>query len=87
MKDGAFAVLPADALAGLETLELFFASTNLPVAYGTPSVAQGAPLVRLPLSETNLIFHAIAAKPGEGFVFDPAALPPTGAGPVAAVRD
>ena len=34
------AVLPADALAGLETLELFFASTNLPVAYGTPSVAR-----------------------------------------------
>ena len=86
MKDGAFAVLPADALAGLETLELFFASTNLPVAYGTPSVAQGAPLVRLPLSETNLTFHAIAAKAVEGFVFDSNALPPKGGGPVAAVR-
>ena len=87
MKDGAFAVLPADALAGLETLELFFASTNLPVAYGTPSVAQGAPLVRLPLSETNLTFHAIAANAVEGFVFDSNALPPEGAQSVAAVRE
>lgn len=87
MKDGAFAVLPADALVGLETLELFFASTNLPVAYGTPSVAQGAPLVRLPISETNLTFHAIAANARESFVFDPASLPPEGAKPVAAVRD
>ena len=86
MKDGAFAVLPADALAGLETLELFFASTNLPVAYGTPSVAQGAPLVRFPLSETNLAFRAIAAKADEGFVFDPATLPPDAPAPVAAVR-
>ena len=87
MKDGSFAVLPASALAGLETLELFFASTNAPVAYGTPSVAQGAPLVRLPLAETNLSFHAVAAKAGEGFVFDSAALPPEGGGAVAAVRD
>ena len=86
MKDGTFAVLPASALAGLETLELFFASTNAPVSYGTPSVAQGAPLVRLPLAETNLTFHAVAAKAGEGFVFDPAALPPEGGCPVAAVR-
>ena len=86
MKDGSFAVLPASALAGLETLELFFASTNAPVAYGTPSVAQGAPLVRLPLAETNLSFHAVAAKAGEGFVFDSAALPPEGGGMVAAVR-
>ena len=87
MKDGAFAVLPADALEGLETLELFFASTNLPVAYGTPSVAQGAPLVRFPLSETNLAFRAIAAKADEGFVFDPATLPPDAPAPVAAVRE
>ena len=86
MRDGAFAVLPADALAGLETLELFFASTNLPVAYGTPSVAQGAPLVRLPLSETNLAFRAVAAKPDEGFVFDHATLPPDAPAPVAAVH-
>ena len=87
MKDGAFAVLPADALIGLETLELFFASTNLPVAYGTPSVAQGAPLVRLPLSETNLTFHAIAENARESFVFDIASLPPASPQPVAAVRE
>ena len=86
MKDGAFAVLPASALDGLETLELFFASTNAPVAYGTPSVAQGAPLVRLPITETNLTFHAIAAKTDEGFAFDSASLPPEGAKPVASVR-
>ena len=86
MKDGAFAVLPASALDGLETLELFFASTNAPVAYGTPSVAQGAPFVRLPITETNLTFHAIAAKADEGFAFDSAALPPEGAKPVASVR-
>ena len=86
MKDGAFAVLPASALDGLETLELFFASTNAPVAYGTPSVAQGAPLVRLPITETNLTFHAIAAKADEGFAFDSASLPPEGAEPVASVR-
>lgn len=86
MKDGAFAVLPASALDGLETLELFFASTNAPVAYGTPSVAQGAPLVRLPITETNLTFHAIATKADEGFAFDSASLPPEGAEPVASVR-
>ena len=86
MKDGAFAVLPASALDGLETLELFFASTNAPVAYGTPSVAQGAPLVRLPITETNLTFHAIATKADEGFAFYSASLPPEGAEPVASVR-
>ena len=86
MRDGTFAVLPASALAGLETLELFFASTNAPVSYGLPSVAQSAPLVRLPLVETNLTFHAIAAKAGDGFVFDTSALPPEGDGPVSAVR-
>ena len=86
MKDGTFAVLPASALAGLETLELFFASTNALVSYGMPSVAQGAPLVRLPITETNLTFHAIAAKADEGFAFDSASLPPEGAEPVAFVR-
>lgn len=86
--DGPFALLPSSALDGLETLEFFFPSTSLPAAYGAPALSPGNLLVRFPLlgDLAALALHPLAANPGEGFAFDPAADPPGDAAPVAAVR-
>ncbi len=85
---GACAILPAAALAGLETLELIQPSTALPVPYGALAVSRDGRLVRLPLvgEAGGIAFHPLAGAADGGFVFDPDAMPPEGAAPVAAVR-
>lgn len=85
---GACAILPAAALARLETLELIQPSTALPVPYGAPAVSRDGRLVRLPLAGEagGIAFHPLAGAADGGFVFDPDAMPPEGAAPVAAVR-
>lgn len=85
---GACAILPAAALAGLETLELIQPSSALPVPYGAPAVSRDGRLVRLPLvgEAGGIAFHPLAGAADGGFVFDPDAMPPEGAAPVAAVR-
>lgn len=86
--DGACAILPAAALAGVETLELIQPSTALPVPYGAPSVSRDGWLVRLPLvgEAGGIAFHPLAGAAADGFVFDPDAMPPAGPSPVAAVH-
>jgi hypothetical protein len=86
--DGPCVILPAAALAGLETLELIQPSTALPVPYGAPAVSRDGRLVRLPLAGEagGIAFHPLAGAADGGFVFDPDAMPPEGAAPVAAVR-
>ena len=86
--DGPCAILPAAALAGLETLELIQPSTALPVPYGAPAVSRDGRLVRLPLAAdtAGIAFHPLAGAAADGFVFDPDAMPPAGPSPVAAVR-
>ena len=85
---GACAILPAAALAGLETLELIQPSTALPVPYGAPAVSRDGRLVRLPLvgEAGGIAFHPLAGAADGGFIFDPDAMPPEGAASVAAVR-
>ncbi len=86
--DGPCAILPAAALSGLETLELIQPSTALPVPYGAPAVSRDGRLVRLPLvgEAGGIAFHPLAGAADGGFVFDPDAMPPEGAAPVAVVR-
>lgn len=57
LMDGAhYAVMDFEKVVGLQTLELMFASTNAPVAYGKPQLARSVPILRLPIEETNLVF-------------------------------
>ena len=64
--DKPYAVLPLASLVGLKTLTLSFVSTNAPIMYSSIDVADAAPLVRLGLEETNLVFKAgTDVAPGE----------------------
>ncbi len=88
LPDGPSVLLPADALANLETLELLLPSTTAPVPYGTPALSADALLVRLPLppdAATNLAFHPLAPPSSDAFSFDPAVLPPSGPSPVSSI--
>ncbi len=51
-----YAVIDFEKVVGLQTLILTFASTNAPVAYEKPQLARAVPLLRFPISETNLLF-------------------------------
>ena len=55
-----YAVLPLEKLVGLKTMTFSFVSTNAPINYASIEVANALPLVRLGISETNLIFKAEA---------------------------
>ena len=56
MSDGHFIVLPLEKTFGLETLIFTYASTNMAIGYGMPEVALDRPLVRFPITATNLTF-------------------------------
>lgn len=58
MDDENFVVIPLEKTFNLETLTFSYASTNLTISYGIPEVAVDAPLVRFPISCTNLQFAA-----------------------------
>ena len=58
MSDGSFIVLPIEKTFGLETLIFTYASTNTAIGYGVPEVALDRPLVRFPITVTNLTFAA-----------------------------
>ena len=60
MPDGLFALAPLDAILGAETVTLAFLSTNTTIAYAMPEVAVSAPLVRFPITETNLTCWSLA---------------------------
>jgi hypothetical protein len=62
MDAGNFIVLPLEKTFGLETLVCSYASTNLMISYGIPEVAIDMPLVRFPISCTNLQFAAAATN-------------------------
>lgn len=55
--DGAhYAVIDFEKVVGVSTLELMFASTNAPIAYGKPQLAKAVPVMRFPITETNFVF-------------------------------
>lgn len=58
MDDENFIVIPLEKTFNLETLTFSYATTNLTISYGIPEVAVDAPLVRFPISCTNLQFAA-----------------------------
>jgi hypothetical protein len=58
MDDDNFIVIPLEKTFNLKTLTFSYASTNLTITYGIPEVAVDAPLVRFPISCTNLQFAA-----------------------------
>lgn len=62
MADGLFAIASLDFLLGAETLTLSFVFTNTPIAYAMPEVAVDTPLVRFPLTETNLAYWCAAPR-------------------------
>ena len=64
MDDGLFVVLPLERVLGLETLEFSFVSTNAVIGYGLPEVALDRPLIRFPITETNLLFAAATTNIG-----------------------
>ena len=58
MEDGLFVVMPLEKVLDVETLEFSFASTNRTIGYSIPQVALNQPLIRFPITETNLLFAA-----------------------------
>jgi len=56
MTDGSFVVLPLEKVLDIETLEFSFVSTNATVSYSIPEVAIDQPIIRFPITETNLLF-------------------------------
>ena len=62
MADGLFVVLPLEKVLDIETLVFYFASTNATINYSTPEVAVNLPIIRFPISETNLLFASAATN-------------------------
>ena len=58
MSDGLFVVLPLEKVLNIETLVFSFASTNATINYSIPEVAVNQPIIRFPITETNLLFAA-----------------------------
>lgn len=56
MSDGLFVVLPLEKVLNIETLVFSFASTNATISYSIPEVAVDQPIIRFPITETNLLF-------------------------------
>jgi hypothetical protein len=65
MADGLFAIASLNTILAADTVTLSFLTTNSPVAYGLPEVAIDVPLVRFPISETNLQFWCVASQSSE----------------------
>jgi hypothetical protein len=65
MADGLFAIASLNTILAADTVTLSFLTTNSPVAYGLPEVAVDLPLVRFPISETNLQFWCVATQSSE----------------------
>lgn len=66
MADGLFAVAPLEFLLSAESVSLSFTSTNASIAYLTPEVAVNAPLVRFPITQTNLAYWCAAPLDSPG---------------------
>ena len=66
MADGLFAVAPLEFLLSADSVSLSFISTNTPIAYLMPEVAVNAPLVRFPITETNLAYWCAAPLESPG---------------------
>jgi len=66
MADGLFAVAPLECLLSAVSVTLSFTSTNTPIAYLMPEVAVNAPLVRFPISSTNLAYWCVASLESTG---------------------
>jgi hypothetical protein len=62
MADGLFAIASLNTILAADTVTLSFLTTNSPVTYGLPEVAVDLPLVRFPISETNLQFWCVASQ-------------------------
>ena len=60
MADGLFAVAPLEFLLTTDSVSLSFTTTNTPIAYLMPEVAVNVPLVRFPITNTNLAFWCVA---------------------------
>lgn len=58
MSDGLFVVLPLEKVLNIETLVFSFVSTNATISYSIPEVAVDQPIIRFPITETNLLFAA-----------------------------
>ena len=58
MSDGLFVVLPLEKVLNIETLVFSFVSTNATIGYSIPEVAVDQPIIRFPITETNLLFAA-----------------------------
>lgn len=58
MSDGLFVVLPLEKVLDIETLVFSFVSTNVTISYSIPEVAVDQPIIRFPITETNLLFAA-----------------------------
>lgn len=56
MSDGLFVVLPLEKVLNIETLVFSFATTNATISYSIPEVAVDQPIIRFPITETNLLF-------------------------------
>lgn len=66
MADGLFAVAPLEFLLSADSVSLSFTSTNAAIAYLMPEVAVNAPLVRFPISQTNLAYWCAAPLESPG---------------------
>lgn len=62
MSDGLFIVLPLEKVLNIETLVFSFVSTNVTINYSTPEVAVNQPIIRFPITETNLLFASVATN-------------------------
>ena len=62
MDGGSYVVLPLEKVLDLETLVFSFVSTNANISYSVPEVAINQPVIRFPITETNLIFAAASTN-------------------------
>lgn len=60
MDGGLFVVMPLEKVLAVETLVFSFVSTNVTISYSVPEVALDQPIIRFPITETNLLFTAAA---------------------------
>lgn len=58
MDGGLYVVLPLEKVLDVETLVFSFVSTNATINYRVPEVALDQPVIRFPITETNLLFAA-----------------------------
>lgn len=59
MDGGLYVVMPLEKVLEVETLVFSFVSTNITISYSVPEVALDQPMIRFPITETNLLFTAV----------------------------